>query len=358
MSVNPDDALAGGVPLLELPQPVCIVTKSDALSVATAALLLATFYAEDKRCLVHPVQQYTTAELDALLCEEYSSFLFLDCTEPDYKARFASRRSVFVSSEQAYSSVRSFSSVSRDCSYLLVAGGLGRYLENGGPFVVLDIALQDALQSGCIISDAHSDYTEIDDRFLAHLTVLSTGTRWKLLDFADMLNACVRGGKISLLISTIFGHSAAKDAVFQLLVDYRRDVEAAFDWYERNKTTSRVVLGRGTVFVYLQDYVTPHIAGSLAARLALRAQFDDRTFVVVLVYVPDARVRVSLRMVGYHEDINLLSVLPSLFEGLHGEYGGTASAAGGSFVRADEERFISNAQKILGQLFVEESVKS
>ena len=71
--------------MLQLAEPIRIITKSRSLSIAGAALLLGVLHDKGKRCSVRVVQNYTTAELHALLHEEYPSFVLIDCVETEYQ---------------------------------------------------------------------------------------------------------------------------------------------------------------------------------------------------------------------------------------------------------------------------------
>ena len=239
----------------------------------------------------------------------------------------------------------------------MVAGCVGRYLESGGQFFFFDAPLEDALKNGQLVSELPVTFVELTDQFFSGLRVHVEGVQQKLFDFSEMLNACVRVGKAALLVSALLGSAAARDEVIRVLGDYRRDISDALEWYEHHKSDSeRVLIGRGHLIVNMKDYIAPHVAGSLAARLSLRKQLEEKTFILVLVYIPDDKIRVSLRMVGVRDDVDLARFLGSIFEGISSEYGGTASAAGGVFARVDEERFLSNAKKMLEQTFFEESV--
>lgn len=342
------------VALPELSEPIRLIANSDATSITAASILLSTFHQQDKRCSLRVVTHYTTAVLDSLLYEEYPSFVFLNCTEQAYHEKFAARHAIFLDAYNAYSAACSLSEHARTLAYLLVAGCIARFLETG-ELEVFDDALTDALKGRQLVADHALSMTEVDKQFFSILSIRGGHEPRRLFDFAEMLNACARTGKAHFAIASMLGDAPARELVVKTWHDYRRDLDRAFEWYDQTKTHN-VVLGNGAIIVNMRDSCAPLLAGALAARLIRQAELEEHTLVLVLVYSPDNTIRVSLRMVGRRHDISLVALLRRVFEGVNGECGGTVAAAGGAFARADEERFLAAAQKVLEQAFVEEAV--
>ena len=76
----------------------------------------------------------------------------------------------------------------------------------------------------------------------------------------------------------------------------------------------------------------------------------------MLAHATDHTVRVSLRMSGRRDEMSMVDLIGQIFESIEGEYGGDMIAAGGSFKKSEEEKFLSAARKVLEQAFVEERV--
>ncbi len=341
--------------LVGMQEPICIIAKGDALCVAASAMLAAVLNEQDKKFCVRAVQQYNGEELDAIMCDEYPTFILLDCNEQKYKEKLASKNAFFVDAIESYKLAKSFSDNARKFAYLIVAGRVARYLECGGSLDVDDEVLTDALQAGKLVTH-YFDFAELDEKLLSSLVVKNGSVVRKLFDFANMLNACVRNGKGAVFIASVLGDSKANDAVQQVWSEFRADIENAFNWYERNKAKC-AISGNGCLIVNMQEYLSPNLAGSLAARIIRKGELEEGTFVMVLVYVPDNKIRVSLRIVGYDEKKDLVGLLADVFKELKGEFGGNKLAAGGVFSRSDEQRFLLEAQKVLETAFVEEMVE-
>ena len=146
--------------MLELAEPIRIITKSHSLSIAGAAFLLGVLHDEDKRCSVRVVQHYTKAELHALLHEEYPVFVFVDCMEADYRKKL--KNAIFISSGDIYTAVQPLDA--KKYAHILVAGYYAEHLELGTKLDIPDPVLQDALQSGMFA--VSGPFTEVNHSFL------------------------------------------------------------------------------------------------------------------------------------------------------------------------------------------------
>lgn len=322
--------------LAQLAEPIRIITKSHSLGIAGAALLLGVLHNEDKRCSVRVVQHYTRAELDALLHEEYPAFVLIDCVEEGYKKL---KNALFISSGEIYALLPLNA---KKYAHILVAGYYADYIESG----ILDVpdpVLQDALQSGFFV--VPEPHTEITPSFFEGLACSSDGTLKNLLDFSAVINACARTGRAPCAISALLHDIRAQEEAVRVLAEYRHEVTNALKWCKSEQSS-------GVSIVHMKDYVASYLTGSVAQHLVQQAK--EKSLVLVLAYAPDGLVRVSLR--GKKEGLNLLKLLRQMYEGVNGECGGVGHAAGGMFVRADEEKFLSAARNVMERAFAEEAV--
>ncbi len=337
----------------QLPEPVRIVAKSDPLGVAAAAFLYAVLSCSEKRCAVRVVPYYTQNELDALLHEEYPSFVFLDCVEETYITRFAAKNAFFLSIDKAYHCACAFSPAASGFAYLLVIGAVARSLDHAESVAVSDTILQDALRSLKLSSPSPITIADVTPDFLLNLVVRTGEAPQKLIDAASMLHACARSGKGATAIASFLNHSL-RPAVFSVWADYRREIDRALHWCTEKEEHIR--RGRGVLIIHARDYVASYLTGSVAAHIALQKTTEKNTLIMVLAYASDGRVRVSLRSAGKKEGLSIVRVLGQIFESVEGEYGGTDDAAGGVFARSEEEQFVNRAQVVLEQAFAEEKV--
>jgi len=70
----------------------------------------------------------------------------------------------------------------------------------------------------------------------------------------------------------------------------------------------------------------------------------------------DDTTKLSLRIVGNENDIDLKQVLKLMVLSVKGDYGGHKRAAGGRIPQDMEEEFIKNAIDVLGKVAIEEKI--
>ena len=330
--------------MLALREPVRIIAKNTTLSLSAAAMLLGILSEQEIRCAVRTVPSYTQNELDALLHEEYHSFIFLDCDEAIYRSRLESRTAYFLNAADAYNDI-DFEKA--QFAHLGVICIVSAAAEHNQSVIVSDKLLQDALNAQVMSADINTMH-EVNQSFFDSITIPFHGARMKIAEIATMISAAARMGKAASAISALLGDVSTQDKVVQYWGEYRREMEAALEWCKQHE---KDINNRGVSIVHLKDFAASYMTGSIAAHLA---KLLPQSLVLVMAYAPDKRIRVSLRSSG-HES-NILHLLAKIFEGMDCEYGGSAYAAGGTFSRAEEENFLSAARKVLEKAFVEEKV--
>lgn len=335
-------------PLDHLSEPVRIITKGEPLCVSAAAFLFAVLSSAGKSCSVRVVQYYTRNELDALLHEEYPSSIFIDCIEPEYHQKF--EHAIFLSSDYTYPAACASFPTASSVAHILSLGYMAAYLEHSDVTIPDDV-LRDTLRSSLV--SINVDFAEVTPEFLMNIAVRRGEVAEKLIDGAGILYACCRSGKATLALSALFD-SELRPAAFAVWADYRLEIDRALHWCTEKEDHIR--RGRGVMIIPAQDFVASYLTGSVAAHIAHQKNTEVGTLVLVLTYTPNGRVRVSLRSAGKKQGLSLVRLLGQVFEGIDGEYGGTEAAAGGVFIRSQEETFLSKAQVILEHAFAEENV--
>lgn len=340
--------------LNSLKEPLRIIAQCTPSSVASAVVVMGVARQQDIRCSVRIIPQYTARELMPLVSEEYPSFVLIDCGNELYSSQLQAQGKQVLVLRDAYIILRE-STHSSEYAYVVVAGSLAEYLEQGGVLDVPNEALTDSLQAGQLKPESKAPIADVTEAYISPLIVRNNPAFSRLIDCAQMLNACIRTGKASTAIAAFLGDSWALANAAQTLADYRRDLQAARNWYERRKNES-AMLSNGVLLVHLKDYAAHHITAALAANLRVQPDLEDNTFILVLAYTPDDKLRFSLRLVGHRSSIHLLSLALKFCEGLNADCSGTASSADGLCPKADEQRLLSSAQRLLERAFVEEMV--
>jgi len=175
-------------------------------------------------------------------------------------------------------------------------------------------------------------------------------------EFATLLNACGRLDKASLGIGACLGDEKIKKRAISLLADYKREIINSLEWYDKNKASDFVTKGHGYIIINAQDKIRPSIIGTLASIVSKSNGIKEK-FVMSMAQIADGTTKVSLRMSGNDESIDLKQIIVKITEGIPNcEAGGHAKAAGALIPTNSEEEFIKKAKVILEKNVMEEIV--
>tara|TARA_Y100000310_G_scaffold75462_1_gene71746 strand:+ start:1005 stop:2423 length:1419 start_codon:yes stop_codon:yes gene_type:complete len=176
-------------------------------------------------------------------------------------------------------------------------------------------------------------------------------------EFATLLNACGRMGKASLGIGACLGDEKIMAKALRNLIDYRKQIINAINWYYDNKKSKHIMKGEGFTIINARDQVMPTIIGTLASILSKSNGFDGDTYILSLAQVLDGTTKVSIRFAGRKDDLDLREVINSITNGIDGcESGGHHFAAGALIPTAKEGEFLESAKNHLGKIGLEENV--
>jgi len=177
-------------------------------------------------------------------------------------------------------------------------------------------------------------------------------------EFATLLNACGRLNKASLGIGTCLGDPKIKKKAIQGLSEYKREIVKAIKWYNENKGTEKVIIGKGYMIINTEDNILPTIVGTLASIISKGKDIEANMYVMSLAQLLDKTTKISLRVSGMkpREDIDVRSIVKEIVDVVGGEAGGHQFAAGAIIPTEKEGEFISAAKEILEKRCLEESV--
>jgi hypothetical protein len=334
----------------KLVQPVRVITKSTVMGMTAAAFLIQLFHEADMKCAVRVVQRYSADELDTFVSEEYPSIIFIDCIEQLFYDRYKQKHTSFLKSTEVYKWTKKQGFDGSAYAHFIVLGMVATHIDYGGYFEIPDVLLQDALQSGALVPARAFVMEEATIHFIEQLIVAAYERKVRIL--AQMFIAAARLGRASSVIATLLGDTDALRELEHISAEYRDETHRALEWCKENENSTHHFAG--VLVVHARDYIASYLTGAVAAHL-VKESGTAQTLVLVLSYTSDNKIRVALRMAG-NKSRDMASLLHETFEGIDGECGGDMTAAGGSFPRQQEEKFLSNAKKVLEQAFVEEAV--
>jgi len=166
-------------------------------------------------------------------------------------------------------------------------------------------------------------------------------------EFSTLLNSTGRLNRASLGIAVCLGNEKAKSKANALLTEYKREIVNAMNWFKDNSDEEFVTKGKNFVIINTQDNILPTMVGTLASILSKGNDFDNGTFILSLGQLGDGYTKISLRMAGKVEDMDLKSVVKKITEDLEeAETGGHNYAAGAMIKTDDEAIFINKAKEI------------
>ncbi|MBI2646862.1 DHH family phosphoesterase [Candidatus Woesearchaeota archaeon] len=175
-------------------------------------------------------------------------------------------------------------------------------------------------------------------------------------EFATLLNACGRLDKASLGIGACLGDEKIKKRAILLMVEYKREIISSLKWYEENKSSDFAVRGNGYVIINAKDKIRPTLIGTIASILS-KSNSSYEKFIMSMAQLVDGTTKVSLRINGNNNGVDLKQIIEEIIKGLPDcEAGGHANAAGAIIPTDIEEEFIKLAKVVLDKKAMEESI--
>lgn len=175
-------------------------------------------------------------------------------------------------------------------------------------------------------------------------------------EFSTLLNACGRLDKASLGIGACLGDKRIKKKAIYLMSDYKREIINSLKWYDQNKTSNFVTKGEGYIIINAQDQIRSTLIGTLASILS-KSNGTKEKFIASMAQLIDGTTKVSLRMCGVNDGVNLKQIIVDILKDMPNcETGGHANAAGALIPTDMEEEFTNRAKVILGKRAMEEIV--
>ena len=176
-------------------------------------------------------------------------------------------------------------------------------------------------------------------------------------EYATLLNACGRLDKASFGLGACLGDEQSKLKAITVLKNYKKELVNALNWFERNRGTTNIIESEGVVIINAKSAIRDTLIGTIASILSKSNRYREGTCILSMARNPeDDTTKLSLRIVGNENDIDLKQVLKLMVLSVKGDYGGHKRAAGGRIPQDMEEEFIKNAIDVLGKVAIEEKI--
>jgi RecJ-like exonuclease len=175
-------------------------------------------------------------------------------------------------------------------------------------------------------------------------------------EFATLLNACGRLNKPSLGIGTCLNNSNIKNKAINLLVDYKKEIINALNWFYSHRNTSSVIEKKGYVIINAEDNIRDTLIGTLASMISKSNLYFNGTIILGLAHTLEEDTKISIRLCG-NSDIDTREIINDILKVTGGIGGGHKNAGGCLILQEKEEEFIKTAEKVLGKIAIEEEIK-
>ncbi|MBN2459551.1 DHH family phosphoesterase [Candidatus Woesearchaeota archaeon] len=168
-------------------------------------------------------------------------------------------------------------------------------------------------------------------------------------EFSTLLNSCGRMDNASLGIGACLGDKKQRELAVSSLFDYKKEIVSSMRWYKEhaaNEKSDRIIKGNNYVIINAKDNVLSTMIGTIASMISKNNELDNNVFVMSMARNPDSTTKVSLRITGNPDGIDLKGIVAELVERVGGEAGGHQYAAGAIIETDKEDKFIEQARSL------------
>jgi single-stranded DNA-specific DHH superfamily exonuclease len=162
-------------------------------------------------------------------------------------------------------------------------------------------------------------------------------------ELSALINACGRLGHAGIAIALCLGCHKAKEAAEEIYNIYKHKIVKGLNWVSANKK----IEGQGYVIINAKREIEDSIIGTVTSIIASSFLYPKGTLIVGMSKRDDKKIKVSLRVSGHSEDVNVYEILVKVCRPLNIEYGGHPSAGGCTFAEESEKEFIAALEKEL-----------
>ncbi len=168
-------------------------------------------------------------------------------------------------------------------------------------------------------------------------------------EFSTLLNSCGRMNNSSLGIGSCLGDKKQRTKAIASLMDYKKEIVSSMNWYKEHSSkekSDRIIKGSNYIIINAKNNVLSTMIGTIASMISKNNEIAENIFVLSMARNPDNTTKVSLRVSGNPEGVDLKSIVSELVERVGGEAGGHQLAAGAIIDTALEDKFIEEAKTL------------
>ncbi|MEM2956211.1 MAG: DHH family phosphoesterase [Candidatus Pacearchaeota archaeon] len=162
-------------------------------------------------------------------------------------------------------------------------------------------------------------------------------------ELSTLINACGRLGHADIALALCMGSKKAKSAADAIYSSYKYQLISGLNWISTNDK----IEGDGYIIINAGSQIKDSIIGTLISILASSFIYPEGTILIGMAMTEDKRIKVSARIVGCKENLNLKKLLETPTKLVGGESGGHKNAAGCFIPLNKEKTFLELLQKEL-----------
>lgn len=173
-------------------------------------------------------------------------------------------------------------------------------------------------------------------------------------EFSTILNACGRMDQAKTGVYACLDEIGFKEEAKQVQKDYKIEIVHGMNWIEKQlKDSSDLIISNDKyMIINAKNNIMHTIIGTVASILTMSKKYPENFYVLSLAHnTCENTIKVSMRIVGNPEDIDLQDIINKIVEKLGvGESGGHQHAAGAVIPLDSETKFLEIAKQELDNL--------
>jgi single-stranded-DNA-specific exonuclease len=180
------------------------------------------------------------------------------------------------------------------------------------------------------------------------------GTFKDAKEFSSILNACGRMDQAKTGVYACLNDSLYKKEAHQIQKDYKIEIVHGMNWIEKElkQKNNSIIETDKYMIINAQNNIMYTIIGTIGSIMTMSNKYPENYYLLSLAHNNfEKTIKVSLRVVGNNEDIDLHKIINNIIEKLgDGESGGHQHAAGAVIPLHKEEEFLMIAKKEFDEL--------
>ncbi len=179
------------------------------------------------------------------------------------------------------------------------------------------------------------------------------GTFKDAKEFSTLLNACGRMNQAKIGVYACLNEFGSKRNALEVQKDYRKEIVHGMTWVSNEKKNPECIIKKEKyMIIKAQNNIMYTMIGTVASILTMSNKYPENFFVLSMAHNGlEQTAKISLRVVGNDENIDLQKMITKMIELLKdGEAGGHKHAAGAIIPIDKEAEFLKIAESELNRI--------